>query len=173
MARHRHSLGDHLMAGGGHRQPRADPLALYRQALYWRALYWLALYWLVLYWPAVAGVRLPRPQREFVAWILGEDVTAGSARAPVPEHDRAAPPRVARRRSLVTLMLVSLMLAAHRIAGRAGAGINWVHPVHGKRIGREKPQACGVRRGPGQGVNEHGLISSRSPWPRPPHFGEV
>jgi hypothetical protein len=61
------------------------------------------------------------------------------------------------------------MLPAHRMAGRSGTGIDGMERVHGERIGPEKPQACGECGGPGQGVNEHGLLSSRSPWPRPPH----
>ncbi len=79
MARYRHPLGDHLVGGDGHRQPRPDRLALYRLALYRLTLHWITLHRLV----PRAG-RLPRPQREIVAGILGEHVTAGAARAPVP-----------------------------------------------------------------------------------------
>jgi hypothetical protein len=72
--RQRHALGDHPVAGDGHRRAQADLLAL-----------------------ALAPV--PRAQREVLARILGKDVKAGSFEAAVPQDDRTLPAAgIARRR---------------------------------------------------------------------------
>jgi hypothetical protein len=73
VTRHGHALRDHLMGGDWHRRPRPD--------LRTRSV-----------------ERMPRPQREVLGRVLGENVEAGPFRGAVAQDDRAVPAAgVARR----------------------------------------------------------------------------